>query len=131
MFQITTNNTLPNISIADKQLVSIPCFYLTNSLETRFENNSSSTSISNFAPMFNIESEENEVVDIEDFSYVLSTTPSEYQMLEIDLDVLQPLDDISTLYINGVYYQNLLEVENLVLVISENDKVSLEEREST
>lgn len=131
MFQIITTNTLPDLSIGDKQSISVPCFYLTNSLETRFENDNSSTFISNFAPMFTIESEENEVVDIEDFSYVLSTTPSEYQMLEINIEELQPLDDISTLYINGVYYQNLLEVENLVLVISENDKVSLEEREST
>lgn len=129
MFQIITTNTLPDLSIRDKQSVSVPCFYLTN--------DNSSTSISNFAPMFNIESishsyesEENEVVDIEDFSYVLSTIPSEYQMLEININDLQPLDDISTLYINGVYYQNLLEVENLVLVVSENDKVSLEERES-
>jgi len=128
MFQITTNSTLPDIQIQDKQLISIPCFYLTNE--------STSTSISdltNFAPMFNIEStlEKNEVIDIEDFSNVLSTTPSQYQMLEISIDSLEPLEDISTLYINGVYYQNFLEIDNLVTLNSEEDTLPLEEREST
>lgn len=130
MFQIITTNTLPDLSIRDKQSISVPCFYLTN--------DNSSTSISNFAPMFNIEStnrsyesEENEVVDIEDFSYVLSTTPSEYQMLEISINDLQLLDDISSLYINGSNYQNLLEIENLVLVNNQENTEVIEEREST
>lgn len=123
MFQITTNSTLPDIQIQDKQLVSVPCFYLTN--------DSTSTSISdltNFAPMFTLESNDEEVLAIEDFSYILSTTPSQYQILEIDIN---PLDEVSTLYINGSRYQNLLEIENLVTINDDQDTLPLEEREST
>jgi len=126
MFQITTNSTLPDIYLEDKQSISVPCFYLTNT--------NSSTSISeltNFAPMFTIKSEDTEVIDIEDFSYTLFTTPSEYQMIEININSLEPLDDVSTLYINGVSYQNLLSIENLVIFNSEEDSLPLEEREST
>lgn len=130
MFQIITNSSSTNY-IEDKQLISVPCFYLTNSLETHFENDSSSTSISNFTPMFIIENTDEEVLDIEDFSYLLSTTPSEYQMLEININDLQPLDDISTLYINGVAYQNLLNINDLILFTTEEDTLPLEEREST
>ena len=126
MFQITTNSTLPDIYLEDKQSISVPCFYLTNT--------NSSTSISeltNFAPMFTIKSEDTEVIDIEDFSYVLSTTPSEYQMLEIDINSLESLDNISTLYINGVSYQNLLSIEDLVIYPGTEESKSIEEREST
>lgn len=126
MFQITTNSTLPDIQIQDKQLVSVPCFYLTN--------NNSSTSISdltNFAPMFTIESSDEEILAIEDFSYVLSTTPSTYQMLEIDVNSLEVLSEVSTLYLNGVPYQNLLGVEGLVLYPEKKESLYIEEREST
>lgn len=126
MFQIITNSS-STIYIENKQLISGPCFYLTNSLE----DDSSSTSISNFTPMFIIENTDEEIVDIEDFSYLLSTTPSEYQMLEININDLQPLDDISTLYINGVAYQNLLNIDDLILFTTEEDTLPLEEREST
>jgi len=126
MFQIITNSTLPDIYLENKQSISIPCFYLTN-------DNSSTpiVELCNFAPMFTIESEDTEVIDIEDFSYVLSTTPSEYQMLEIDINSLEPLDSISTLYINGVSYQNLLSIEDLVIYSGTEESKSIEEREST
>lgn len=126
MFQITTNSTLPDIQIQDKQLISIPCFYLTNE--------STSTSISdltNFAPMFTFESSDEEILAIEDFSYVLSTTPSEYQMLEINVNSLEVLSEVSTLYLNGVPYQNLLGVEELVLYPETKESLYIEEREST
>ena len=126
MFQIITNSTLPDIFIEDKQSISVPCFYLTN-----YNSSTSISELTNFAPMFVLESNDEEVVDIEDFSYVLSTIPSQYQMLEIDLDVLQSLDDISTLYINGSRYQNLLEVEELILFTDTEEAYSIEEREST
>lgn len=126
MFQITTNSTLPDIQIQDKQLISVPCFYLTN--------DSTSTSISdlsNFAPMFTLESSNEEILAIEDFSYVLSTTPSTYQMLEIDVNSLEVLSEVSTLYLNGVPYQNLLGVEELVLYPETKESLYIEEREST
>lgn len=132
MFQITTNSTLPDIQIQDKQLISIPCFYLTNESTSTFISD-----LTNFAPMFTLESSDEEVLDIEDFSYILSTIPSEYQMLEIGINDLQPLEDgVSTLYLNGSRYQNLLEIENLVAIDTEQDTLSLtsssvEEREST
>jgi hypothetical protein len=120
MFQIITNSTLPDIYIEDKQSISIPCFYLTNS-----------NSLANFTPMFNIKSEDNEVINIEAFSYTVSTTPSQYQMLEINIDSLEPLEDISTLYLNGSKYQNLLEIEELVIYSGTKESQSIEEREST
>ena len=120
MFQIITNNTTPDIYIKDKQSISIPCFYLTNG-----------TSMTSFAPMFNIESTEENLLDIEEFSYVLSTTPSQYQMFEISINDLEPLDDISSLYINGSKYQNLLEVKDLVINTTQQNITTIEEREST
>ena len=126
MFQIISNNTLPDLNIEDRQSITIPCFFLTN--------DNSSTSIvelSNFAPMFKIESREEEILDIETFSYTLTTTPSVYQMLEINIEDLQPLDNISTLYLNGSKYQNLLDIENLVIFPSKKETLPLEEREST
>lgn len=135
MFQIITNSTLPDLQIRDNQLVSVPCFYLTNDpntgLVTSSNSSTSTIELSNFAPMFTIESSELEVIDIEDFRYVLSTTPSEYQMLEINIDSLELLDDISTLYINGVSYQNFLDINNLAIFNSGEDTLPLEEREST
>ena len=126
MFQIISNNTLPDLNIEDRQSITIPFFFLTN--------DSSSTSIvelSNFAPLFRIESTEEEILDIETFSYTLTTTPSVYQMLEINIEDLQPLDSISTLYLNGSKYQNLLDIENLVIFPSKEETLPLEEREST
>lgn len=126
MFQIITNSTLPDTYLENKQSIFVPCFYLTN------DNSSTSLSeLTNFAPMFTIESEDIEVIDIEDFSYILSTIPSKYQMLEIDVNSLEVLDEISTLYINGVPYQNLLEVERLVLFPELETTQVIEEREST
>jgi hypothetical protein len=81
--------------------------------------------------MFTIESEDSDVIDIEDFRYVLSTTPSQYQMLEINIDSLEPLEDISTLYLNGSKYQNLLDIEELILYSILEDSQLIEEREST
>ena len=126
MFQIISNNTLPDLNIEDRMSINVPCFFLTN--------DNSSTSIvelSNFAPMFKIESNEEEVLDIETFSYTLTTIPSTYQMLEINIEELQPLDTISTLYLNGSKYQNLLDIENLVIFPSKEETSPLEERDST
>ena len=126
MFQIISNNTLPDLNIEDRLSINVPCFFLTN--------DNSSTSIvelSNFAPMFKIESNEEEVLNIETFSYTLTTIPSTYQMLEINIEELQPLDTISTLYLNGSKYQNLLDIENLVIFPSKEETSPLEEREST
>lgn len=126
MFQIISNNTLPDLNIEDRLSINVPCFFLTN------DNFSTSiVELSNFAPMFKIESNEEEVLDIETFSYTLTTTPSTYQMLEINIEDLQPLDTISTLYLNGSKYQNLLDIENLVIFPSKEETSPLEEREST
>ena len=126
MFQIISNNTLPDLNIEDRMSINVPCFFLTN--------DNSSTSIvelSNFAPMFKIESNEEGVLNIETFNYTLTTIPSTYQMLEINIEDLQPLDTISTLYLNGSKYQNLLDIENLVIFPSKEETSPLEEREST
>lgn len=121
MFQIITSNTIPDIDLkVEPKDIFIPCFYLTNS-----------NSLTNFAPMFNIESKEEDLIDIENFNYVLSTIPSQYQMLEINIDSLEVLDEISTLYINGVPYQNLLGVEELILFPELEVTQVIEEREST
>lgn len=124
MFQIlTNNNSLPN-NLEPTQ-INVPCFYLTNG----------STSNS-FVPMFNINSIDEEIVDIEDFTFTVSSIPSLYTIVEIDIDTLEPLskrvsdelEDISTLYLNGSKYQNLLDVEELVLF---GEPEVIEEREST
>lgn len=125
MFQIITNSSSTN-HIEDRQSISIPCFYLTN--------DNSSTSIielSNFTPMFVIESSDEESIEIEDFNYQITTIPSQYMMLELDINSLEPLDDISTLYLNGSKYQNFLEVEELILFTDTEEAYSIEEREST
>lgn len=125
MFQIITNTSSTNY-IEDKQSISIPCFYLTN------DNSSTSTiELSNFTPMFVIESNNEESLDIEDVSYLISTIPSQYMMLELDIDSMEPLDEISTLYINGSKYQNLLEIEQLIIYPGTAESESIEEREST
>lgn len=118
MFQILTNNSLPNNILELEPLkINVPCFYLTNG-----------TTSNNFVPMFNINSIDEEIVDIEEFTFSVSSIPSPYTMVEMDIDLLEPLEDISTLYLNGSKYQNLLDIEELVL-FEEPDVI--EEREST
>jgi hypothetical protein len=126
MFQIVTNSTLPDVYLENKQSISVPCFYLTN------DNSLTSTiELSNFTPMFIIESTDEESIEVEDFNYQITTIPSQYMMLELDIDSMEPLDDISTLYLNGSKYQNLLEVEELILFTDTEEAYSIEEREST
>lgn len=115
MFQILTNNSLPN-NLEPTQ-INIPCFYLTNG-----------TTSNNFVPMFNINSTDEKIVDIEEFTFNVSSIPSLYTMVEVDIDTLEPLEDISTLYLNGSKYQNLLDIEELVLF---GEPEVIEEREST
>ena len=126
MFQIISNNTLPDLNIEDRLSINIPCFFLTND-----KSSTSIVELSNFAPLFRIENTKEEILDIDTFSYTLTTIPSTYQMLEINIEDLQPLDSISTLYLNGSKYQNLLDIENLVIFPSKEETFPLEEREST
>lgn len=119
MFQILTNNSLSNNSNLELEPlnINIPCFYLTNG-----------TTSNNFVPMFNINSIDEEIVNIEEFTFTISSIPSLYTMVEMDIDTLEPIEDITTLYLNGSKYQNLLDIEELVLF--EEPKI-IEEREST
>lgn len=134
MFKITRNSTIPTTTISH-QSISIPCFQLTNSL----------TNLTNFSPMFKLE-HMNEVTEtVNDFMFSISTVPSQYQVIE--LDILSPnlVDDLSTLYFNGSEYQNLLSVDEINFISSaddslgeyvdtlpnDTDSLSVEEREST
>lgn len=115
MFKINKNNTLPDtvLEIDDKK-ISIPCFILSNN--------------SSFISLFEIESIEEEVVDIEDFSFAVSTIPSNYQIVELDIITSKDTDgNLQTIYFNGTKYQNLLTIDG----ISNLDSLSVEEREST
>lgn len=127
MFKITRNSTIPTTNISP-QSISVPCFQLTNSL----------TNLTNFSPMFKLE-HINEVTEtVGDFMFSISTIPSQYQVVE--LDILSPnlVDDLSTLYFNGGEYQNLLSVDEINFISSADDSLveyvdslSVEEREST
>lgn len=127
MFKIPHNSTIPTTTISP-QLISVPCFQLTNSIST----------LTNFSPTFKLE-HINEVVEtIDDFMFSISTLPSQYQVVE--LDILSPnlIDDLGTLYFNGNEYQNLLSIDELNFVSSGDDTLveyidtlPIEEREST
>jgi len=126
MFQILTNNSLPNTNLEfskrgsvelEPLKINVPCFYLTNG-----------TTLNSFVPMFNIESTDEDILNIEEFTFTVSSIPSLYTMVEMDIDTLEPLEDITTLYLNGSKYQNLLDIEELVLF---REPEVIEEREST
>ena len=124
MFQIITNTTSPSLNTEPKD-ITIPCFYLTNSL----------TTMTNFAPLFTVNSNEEELIeDNTNFIFTTSTIPSEFNMVEIDINSLF-LEDMSSLYLNGSKYQNLLELPDLLLGEINNfnteELIVVEEREST
>ena len=138
MFKITRNSTTSNTTISP-QSISVPCFQLTN------YNTSTLSNLTNFSPMFKLE-HINEVTEtVDDFIFSISTVPSQYQVVE--LDILSPnlVDDLSTLYFNGSEYQNLLSVNEINFISSADDglgeyvdtlpndidSLSVEEREST
>lgn len=127
MFKITRNTTIPITTITPSS-ISVPCFQLTNSLPT----------LTNFPPMFQLE-HINEVLEtVDDFVFTISTVPSQYQVVE--LDILSPniIDDLDNLYFNGGKYQNLLSLDEFSFVsnvddslVPEVDSLPIEEREST
>jgi len=141
MFKITRtqstlgdNTTVPTTTITPST-ISVPCFQLTNSL----------TNLANFSPMFQLE-HINEVAETrEDYVFSFSTISSQYQVVE--LDILSPniVEELETLYLNGVKYQNLLSIDKFNLVSNGDetlvpnidtlpasiDSLSIEEREST
>jgi hypothetical protein len=127
MFKITRNSTISTITISP-QSISVPCFQLTNY----------NTNLTNFSPMFKLE-HINEVVEtVDDFMFFISTLPSQYQILELDILSPSSIDDLGTLYFNGSEYQNLLSVDEFSFISSGNDNLveyvdtlSVEEREST
>jgi len=118
MFQIISSNTISNNTLEiEPTKINVPCFYLTNG-----------TISNNFTPMFTLNSVDEEILDIDTLNFNTSSIPSLYTMVEIDIDSLEPLEDISTLYLNGSKYQNLLEIDELILY---NEPEIIEEREST
>jgi hypothetical protein len=131
MFIITRDTTVPTTTITPST-ISIPCFQLTNSLP-------------NFSPMFQLE-HINEIVEtLDDYVFSFSPIPSQYQVVE--LDILSPniVEELETLYLNGVEYQNLLSVDkfnvmsngdetlvsNIDTLPANIDSLFVEEREST
>jgi len=127
MFKITRNTTIPTTTITPST-ISVPCFQLTNSLPT----------LTNFSPMFQLE-HINEVAEtVDDFVFSISTVPSQYQIVE--LDILSPnlIEDLDNLYFNGGKYQNLLSLDEFSFITNVNDSLvpvvdslPMEEREST
>jgi len=118
MFQIVTSNTISNSALEIEPIkITVPCFYLTNG-----------TVSNSFTPMFTLNSVNEEILDIDTLSFNTSSIPSLYTMVEIDIDSLESLEEISTLYLNGSKYQNLLEIDELILY---NEPEIIEEREST
>lgn len=134
MFKILRNTTTPNTTISPTS-ISVPCFQLTNSLPN----------LTNFSPMFQLE-HINEVTEtVKDFVFSISTVPSQYQVVE--LDILSPslIDDLDNLYFNGGKYQNLLSLDEFSFISSIDetlvpnqstlgdkvDSLPIEEREST
>ncbi len=127
MFKITRNSTTPNTIISPSP-ISVPCFQLTNSLPN----------LTNFSHMFQLE-HINEVAEtIDDFVLTLSTVPSQYQVVELDILSTNLIDDLDNLYFNGGKYQNLLSLDEFSLItnvddslVPEVDSLPMEEREST
>lgn len=81
----------------------------------------------------------NEVAEtVEDFVFSISTVPSQYQVIELDILSTDLIDDLDNLYFNGGKYQNLLSLNEFSFISSIDDSLSpnvdslpIEEREST
>jgi hypothetical protein len=88
----------------------------------------------------------NEVAEtVDDYVFSFSSIPSQYQVVELDILSPNTVEELETLYLNGVKYQNLLSIDefNLVSNVDETlvpnidilpadvDSLSIEEREST
>jgi len=134
MFKITRNTTTPTTTITPST-ISVPCFRLTNCLPT----------LTNFSPMFQLEHIDEVAETVDDYVFSFSSIPSQYPIVE--LDILSPniVEELETLYLNGVKYQNLLFIDEFNLVSNADetllpnidtlpadiDSLSVEEREST
>lgn len=136
MFQITRNTTTPN-TIISPSFISVPCFQLTNRKISTSGDDSLPT-LTNFSPMFQLEHINEVAESVEDFIFSLSTVPSQYQVVE--LDILSPnlIEDLDNLYFNGGKYQNLLSLDEFNFISNvddslapEVDSLPMEEREST
>lgn len=145
MFKITRDSTAPNTTISPPS-ISVPCFQLTNRKISTSGDNSLST-LTNFTPMFQLE-HINEVAEtVDGFVYTLSTVPSQYQVVELDVLSTDLIEDLDNLYFNGGKYQNLLSLDEFsfissreTLTLGDNiddslipvvDSLPMEEREST
>lgn len=81
----------------------------------------------------------NEVAEtVDDFVFSLSTVPSQYQVVELDILSTNLIEDLDNLYFNGGKYQNLLSLDEFSFVtnvddslVPEVDSLPIEEREST
>lgn len=81
----------------------------------------------------------NEVTEtVDDFVFTLSTVPSQYQVVELDILSTDIIDDLGNLYFNGGKYQNLLSLDEFSFLtntddslVPEVDSLPMEEREST
>ena len=127
MFKITRNSTTPNTTISPST-ISVPCFQLTNSLP----------SLTNFPPMFQLESIDEVAETVDSFVFSISTVSSPYQLVEFDILSTNPVEDLDNLYFNGSQYQNLLSLDEFNFITNGDDELSsnvdslyVEEREST
>ena len=127
MFKITRNSTTPNTTISPST-ISVPCFQLTNSLPT----------LTNFSPMFQLQHIDEVAETIDSFVFSVSTVPSSYQVIELDILSTNILEDLDNLYFNGSKYQNLLSLDEFNFITNGDDSLSpninslyIEEREST
>lgn len=127
MFKITRNSTTPNTIISPSS-ITVPCFQLTNSL----------TNLTNFSPMFQLEHINEVAESVDNFVFSISTVPSQYQVVELDILSTNLIEDLDNLYFNGGKYQNLLSLDefNFISSIDDSlvpvvDSLPMEEREST
>lgn len=112
MFKITRNTTIPN-NIITPSSISVPCFQLTNSLPN----------LTNFSPMFQLEHINEVAESVDDFVFSISTVPSQYQVVELDILSTDLIDDLDNLYFNGGKYQNLLSLDEFSFVSSVDDSL--------
>ena len=127
MFKIIRNSTTPNTTISPST-ISVPCFQLTNSL----------SNLTNFSPIFQLQHIDEIVETIDDFMFSISTVPSQYQVVELDILSTNLVEDLDNLYFNGSKYQNLLSLDEFNFLTNGYDTLSpnmdslyIEEREST
>lgn len=127
MFKIIRNSTTPNTTISPST-ISVPCFQLTNSL----------SNLTNFSPMFQLQHIDEVAETIDSFVFSISTIPSPYQLVELDILSTNLVEDLDNLYFNGSKYQNLLSLDEFHFLTNGDDTLSpnmdslyMEEREST